>query len=493
VSQDRNKKTFTPTETQAKFIYSTKTYNILLSGRGEGKTTSGVIAMAIHALRFPQYQPIRWALVRDTRRSIGITTAQSVRLWFPEGIASKWRGKTDEPEFFEISINNKKILECYCFGADSLSDLNKFQSLELGGCWIEEPCPAADLSGGVSQDVFSVATTSLRQMPFPRFQITGNLPDANHWVVTTWGVEGGEEQDRSEEEQKSVNDIRANSTVLLIKKGENTSLDEIAPGYRERNENALRASGRADLIDRLVEGKVGSPKIGVAVTPEFSQAHIVDGLYVDPKDQLIMSWDWGLQPACVVGRLSPLGYLDIVASFQGKNEGVEQLIGRLIQPWKAIKTQGQPMKPILHTGDPNGVAAEASNSDNSAVKRVLQMLGGTFQQGPVKWDDRREPTHQALNRYFGGKPWVRIDRKECAGLIRSLDGGAHYARDPSGTVIRDGIVKDYHSHVFDAFSYMCAYLIGTTSASSNLSEWKKKQAEKQKSSQSAYSVTRTGV
>jgi len=476
MAETSHSKVFTPNLSQHRIIYSNKLYRVLLSGRGEGKSTTCVITMGVHAMLHQAYLPIRWAVVRDTRRNIGITTAQTVKMWYPPNQgASVWRGKADEPEYFEISYQGKRIIEAYCFGADSLTDLNRFQSLELGGVLIEEPCPAADISGGVAAEVFAIATTSLRQMPFPIFLIAGNMPDETHWVATTWGIPGADEPEWTPEERASIEDIRRQSEVVIIPKGENRALDEIAPGYRERNEAALRVAGHAELINRLVEGKVGTPKIGEAVTPEFRDVHIADGLGIERGDRLILSWDWGLMPACVVARVSPLGHLDVVAAFQGRNEGVEQLIGRLIQPWLAIR---RPFggAPITHTGDPNGVTAEASNSRNSAVRKVLHMLGGTFTPGPVSWDDRRDPTHQALNRYISGRPWVRIDRKEAAGLIRALDGGAHYKKDPSGNIIKDGVVKDFHSHVFEAFAYLCAFVVRERETTGQYDEWKKRQA-----------------
>ena len=41
--------------------------------------------------------------------------------------------------------------------------------------------------------------------------------------------------------------------------------------YRRRNQLALEAIGRYDLVDRLIKGKVGGVALGEAIVPGFSR------------------------------------------------------------------------------------------------------------------------------------------------------------------------------------------------------------------------------
>jgi len=61
-------------------------------------------------------------------------------------------------------------------------------------------------------------------------------------------------------------------------------------------------------------------------------------------------------------------------------------------------------------------------------------------------------------RTVGLTPWVQI-HPQARPLIRALSGGWHYAKDPSGRVIREGAVKDSASHPGDAFGYLVATLL----------------------------------
>lgn len=109
-------KTFTPGPNQARFIYSTKQNVLAMSPRGEGKTSSGTIAMAVHSIRTPrELWPLKWGLVRDTKRSLGKTTAKTIKEWFPPGIGSKWTGKELEPEWAMLYLDNKPAVEIFFF------------------------------------------------------------------------------------------------------------------------------------------------------------------------------------------------------------------------------------------------------------------------------------------------------------------------------------------------------------------------------------------
>lgn len=377
---------------------------------------------------------------------------------------------------------------------NSSDDLSNFQSFEAsGGVWVEEPAPAADVSGGVSEDVWATAITSLRGAPNPRVQITMNPPDGGHWTAQLWKLPGARYIEVDPEQEKARDRIRANSDVIFFPVGENVQLEVKTPGYRQRNRDALIAVGRYDLLSRLAEGRIGEVQIGEPVTPEFSDRHIVDALSMNEGEQLILGWDFGLTPACTITRLSPGGYLDVLAAFQGVNMGMRQLIERHIQPWFANNAPRNVR--IIHTGDPNGIKRDDSNSNMSAVKVILEMLGGSnYIPGPVSTDERRTAIHEGLNRnVHGGSSWVRLDKRHCQPLIKALSGGAHYKKDASGTVIRDEWVKNIDANVMESFMYICHYVLRRLLQQSNEADWKKRQDQKRRNTSSYQGNSRTGV
>jgi hypothetical protein len=433
-------------EEQRQFILSEQFINVVCSPRGEGKTVAGLFSTVYHAHRVsPALWPMRWALVRDTRRNIGLTTARTIREWFPEPY-SYWRGKPDEPETITILEGNSPIVTFDCFGVNSPDDLSRFQSYEAsGGIWIEEPAPAATnaefISTGISETVLAVAITSIRGGPKPRIQITFNPPPAEHWTAQLFHLPGFDEggialeAEMGEEQREARAWIRDQTRVFFIPPGANKALDEKTPGYRERNRMALLATGRTDLMARLVEGRIGYAQLGAPVTPQFAPSvHVQETMLVLPGRPFFIGWDYGLCPAAVVAQIAPTGQLYIHYAVVLENAGTQQLIERRLLPWLQAHPE---VSHYIHVGGHEAVERDQSNSEESSLKATLSMLGGRFIRGPVSWDARRQACDEALSRYVNHQPWVRVNQKDAAALVRCLSGGWHYPTDISGRPNRE--------------------------------------------------------
>ena len=407
-------------------------------------TVAGFFGSIHHANRHDKSEwPIRWALVRDTRRQIGISTARTIIEWVPPPY-SIYKGKDNEPEAITILIGNQPAIIFDCFGVNTPDDLNRFQSYEAGGVWIEEPAAAATNSEfsvtGVSETVLAVAITSLRKSRIPRIQISMNPPPADHWTAQLWHIPGYEdaqdiEEDMSIVQREARERIRERSRIFQIPAGANKALDEKSPGYRENMHIFLLGAGRQDLVARLVEGRVGYAKIGEAVTPGFSQKHIAEGLKVIGGRPFYIGYDFGLMPAAVIGQIVPSGHLFIHAAFAMENVGIEQLITRQMLPWLQ---QYPEVRNYIHVVGHEAGEREQSNSEESALKTIVKFLGGTYLRGPVSWSGRRQACHEALEKTIGHIPWMRVNKTEASKLIRCLDGGWHYpTAGMTGTVSRD--------------------------------------------------------
>ena len=170
--------------TQGRFVDSERLENCLVGPRGEGKTSAGIMAMFAHAKKqVEKVRPIPWAIIRDTWTNLERTTLES--------FLNPREGSFESIIMPHLRIRDGgKVLEmpgyfkAYLFGMDSLSDLNRLQSLQLGGLWLEEPAPAAaeDIGGGLEERVLTVGITSLRHNCQARTQITMNYPDEDHWT-----------------------------------------------------------------------------------------------------------------------------------------------------------------------------------------------------------------------------------------------------------------------------------------------------------------------
>jgi len=486
-----------------RFILSRAFYTLCMGGRGAGKTTGGLFRAIVHAQRLGKaHWPVKWAVVRDTRRNIGITTARTIRKWCPPPY-SVWAGKVDEFERCTIIVNNKPLITFDFFGVNSPADHDRFQSFECSGLWLEEPCPLATntefVASGIAESVLTSAVTSLRGSPEPTVQITFNPPSADHWTAQLFHIPGYEAGGDDEVEMTDVqiqvrNNVRASTAIFMVPPSECAAEIE-TPGYIQRNREILQATGRTDLLARLVDGRLGYAQVGERVTPEFNSAHLAPGMAVIPNVPLLLSFDYGLNPTCIVAQISPGGYLLVHRAFSQENIGMKQLLEQYVHPYLAQ----QPSTQWSYCGGPEAVEREQSDSEETALRMIMRTLGNApYRSGPVSWSARRDALHDALTRSPGGMPWIRIHPQTAALLVRCLDGGWHYPTDSQGHIRNDAPnKKSKWDHLGDAFSHLCAVLLRKTDRESNRRQELRGPArlsvQRQREGISPVGVTRTGV
>jgi hypothetical protein len=133
-------KVYRPSVQAARCMQSDRTFRLLIGPRGEGKTACALMTLYTHAVaQGPARWPLILACVRDTRANIGITTAPSIKEWWPPGLLSSWVGKETAPEHAKIrGPEGREVIEAHFFGCDSMQDLNRFQSFQCDMVLIED-------------------------------------------------------------------------------------------------------------------------------------------------------------------------------------------------------------------------------------------------------------------------------------------------------------------------------------------------------------------
>jgi hypothetical protein len=249
----------------------------------------------------------------------------------------------------------------------------------------------------------------------------------------------------------------------MIPPAENAAERE-TPGYTEHNRQILSATGNSDMLARLVEGRVGYVQVGEKVTPEFGAHHLAPGLQVIPGVPFALFFDFGLNSTCIATQISPGGYWLIHKAWSLENQGMKQLLQLHVQPWLAQ----QPVNQWWYGGGHEATEREQSNSEETALKMIMQTLGpAPYRKGPVSWSARRDGMRDALTRTPSGLPWIRINPSGAALLVRTLDGGWSYPTDPLGRVRKDAPnKKSRFDHLGDAFAHGCCTLLHRTDAQS---------------------------
>lgn len=426
-------------DVQRKFILSKALEACVVGPRGSGKTEAGIRRMTLHAADQPEEtRPIPWAIIRDTWRNLQRTTLKSFLNPHPGSFAEKIRPLLQVKQGGEI-ISLPGLWEAELFGIDSLGDLSRLQSLQLGGLWLEEPSPAAseDIGGGLEERTVTVGITSLRHpCAWRTVQITSNYPDESHWLWRRYYL------DRVGE-------------LYRIPRGENIHLPA---DYESNMMKAL--AGDQGLLNRLVLGLPGFVSQGEEVTPEYDPLIHRSSIDLEPYPNLVgyRFWDGYSNPACIICQMTPRGQLHVFEAIVGNRMGVKQLCREFIKPAMAGRYKTVPE--WVDIGDPSMATADQSDYDQSAARVIEAELGTVFQPGPVAWTVRREAVKTALLRGKAtGIPFILLSASPLVNpLHQALRGGWHYRKSPSG-IIGKIPVKDRHSHPADALSYgLCELL-----------------------------------
>lgn len=419
---------FIPNPLQRQFIESRSKADLFSSRMGEGKSAALAWSVYYHTRHNPGAQ---WYLIRDTWENIRKTTMEEFFKWFPPGIMGTWHETHKEFTWAEGVAKGKVGF----LGMDSPDDASKLMSRSMAGFGMDEPAPAIG-SVGIDEMIFDLAMTRLRQdgMKWYSAKLAENNPDETHWSYKKFvqpGIEG--------------------FTLWQPPRPENTL--NLPPSYYADMRKTL--AHRPDLIRRFVDGEFGFQQEGKAVTPQWAdKIHLSQGLIPVRGTELVLLWDFGHNPTCIITQITPLGYWNILDAAVGDGIGTAELIEDWVKPMLASK---YPRYSIRHVGDNQGNQRDQSSIYQSPVRVIKRALGGDWRSGPIKTNARVEPLRMVLTRTTGGRGVVQVDRYNAPAVWQALRGGWHYHVSRSGITAGEPM-KNIHSHPGDAMGYGAAVL-----------------------------------
>ena len=433
---------FVANPTQQAFITSKAEADLMACRMGEGKSTALCWSVFYHTQQNPG---ARWAIIRDSWENLRDTTLKEFLRWFPDGIAGRFVKSTKTWTWTCHGMSGEVMF----MGMDIESDAAKLQSRELAGFCIDEPAPAA-FAGGVSEFIFDAAMTRLRQpnMKWYGAKLAENNPDEGHWTHRRF-VEPG---------YKGFPSIQLppmqtpGFQFFQTQRAEN--LKNLPDGYYETMSKRYDEAGRPDLKARFADGSFGFQQPGEPVTPEFNRnIHVKHSLAV-LDSPIMLCWDFGLNPTCVITQISPMTNWLMHEAYVGEGIGTLELIqdvvkGRIEERFKGL--------PISHYGDPQGKQRDQSSSEQTAVRVIKHELGGRWYPGPKEWPERRDAIRRCLGLLRNGTGLIQIDEQRAKAVWHALRGGWHYQKHNNG-MISQLPRKDINSHPGDAVSYAAAVL-----------------------------------
>jgi hypothetical protein len=404
------------------------------SSRGEGKTFLGLGAWVLAGWRHRlsgQPRPMRVAAFSGT------FTMQKAKL-VESALRHEWGGlwrSLDDDHLLRAVIEGTPLVDLMVTGVDGPNDLDKLRA-EFTSGWAEEVEAAGEEAVAVPERAVEIVQTSLgERMPGPVHTV---LVTANYGSETGWPW------------RRYVLDPVPASLMLRIPCEERAT-----PEDRARWAEQLR--GDPAMKRRLVDGLPALIVQGEAVLQGIydEATHVSRSpLAYVPGCRLYLGHDAGLTPVTVV--LQAHGpTLEVLAALVSTRAGTEQHLTDLLIPWLEVNA---PDAEVEHWCDPSMMTPTQADLTMSPAQVIRRRLGGPVREGPVRWEQRRDPLVNLLGQIRGGRPALLIHPgPETEVLRRALAGAWHFPKDRQGRVMTDLPVKDHPaSDVADALCYAIA-------------------------------------
>jgi hypothetical protein len=435
----------------------------LMGPVGSGKSTACCYEILVRGLRqLPGPDGIRrsrWAALRNTYPELKSTTIKTWMDWMKDIAVMKW----DTPITSTINIDNigdgtGLEIEVLFIAIDRPEDVNKLRSLELTGAWINE-------ASEMDKSVLDMCTQRVGRFPSKRVggpSWTGVIMDTNPPDDDSWWYKLAEE-----DRPKGYKFFRQPGGLMQDLDEKSETFMEYIPNPKAENiqNHSLgyqyylnQVAGKTDdWIKVFLLGDYGTTMDGKPVYPEWSDKEHFSETPLTPVDGMpvILSFDFGLTPACVFLQMSPKGQLLILDELVSEDMGIRQFYSEVVRPFIIQKYSRCRLEAV---GDPAGNIR--AQTDEKTCMQELLSLGLICEPAPTnEFLARRESVAFFLQRMSSSGPGFVLG-PDCKMLRKGFNGGYRYERIRSSgtTKFKDRPVKDKFSHVHDALQYGCLHM-----------------------------------
>ena len=449
---------YTPPPTVKAFIKHYKPHELffdwIVGPVGSGKTT-GIFFKLCYMAGLQAKSPIdgirrsRCVIVRSTMPQLRDTTIKSFNYWFKDGQAGKWYATDNR---FVLRFGD---VECEVLfrPLDSPDDVDRVLSLEVTFAIVDEFVQ-------IPQEIIEALSARCGRYP-P--EIEGGATNWGMWGAsnpgqeTDWWYAFLEDQDLLEEGQDPSN-------WEYFKQPSGFADGDTKKYGGKVAENLQNLPGKDQYYTNLIKGKTqhwikqfvecawGFSMSGKPVYPQFnSDLHFsTKPLQWNRRRPLLVGYDPGLAgSAFVIGQ-----YDDSVGRVQVLREIV-------MADYATDRAVSEKLKPMLASQFPDAevILCPDPSSENRAQGQtgasVMKELKKHFQVECSKdnsIDARVGSAQHYMMRLTGEGPALILD-PSCVQLKRALQSGYKYEVSKKGEK-SDTPVKNKHSHVADAFSYL---------------------------------------
>jgi hypothetical protein len=424
------------------FTLSNKRVRCAMGPFGSGKSSAcvmDIIRRAHEQVPGPDgIRRTRWAVVRNSYGQLKDTTIRTFHDWFPPKLFGEYR-VTDH--MYIITKFPGVHTEVLFRALDRPDQVSNLLSLEVTGAWFNEVRE-------IPQTIIEAMDARIGRYPSKRdggpswygMIMDTNPPDEDSYVYNMF------ERIRPEGWQifKQPSGLSAHA--------ENTQ-------HLPKNYYVNLAKGKDAMYIRVyIHGQYGYIITGKPVFRTFvDNVHVAPHVLEPDKSlDVILGFDFGLQPACAIGQQSRMGQLRIIDELVSDGMGLRQFLANQLLP--LLRTRYFGMR-VMGFGDPSGISRMPT--DESTCFEVLQE-NGLHNVVPAP-TNALVPRIGAVETYLGkmvaGEPGFLLS-PNCRFLRKAMNGGYHYERDRKSVnnEYKPVPAKNFSSHISDALQMLCMYM-----------------------------------
>ncbi len=450
---------YSASPTASKFHKSNAFVRGLRGPVGGGKSVACVMEMLIKSVaQEPDSNGLRrtrWACVRNTYPELKSTLIKTFQDWIPDSICPiKWDAPINGLLTLPLKDGTVVKAEFYFMPLDTPKDVRKLLSLELTGAFINEAKEIHKaIVDGVTQRVgrYPPLENGVGGATWTGVIMDTNSPDDDHWwyefeciaTPAKWAFF----------DQPGALLLQPNGTYIPNPKAEN--IRNHVKGYDYwldmiggKDKNWIKAF----VLNQFATTQDGKPVYGDNYN---EQIHNADCEFWPVKGRpIIMAFDFGLTPACVIGQIQASGQLRLIDEMTTERMGLEGFLKDVVNPLMATKYRG--FERIV-VGDPSG--SKGSDNDEKSCFDILRANKYDVIPAP---SNALEPRLGAVRWWMSnlvgrGLPALSIGSNLTVSK-KGFAGGYKFARVMTGGAearYRDMPEKNKYSHPHDCIQYLC--------------------------------------
>lgn len=434
---------------------------------GSGKTYASCMRVFNHICeQKPNKNGVRksrWIAVRNTYSDLESTTMKDWKdLYHSDDMPALGRFVHDSPPThyldFDLDDGTRVLAEVVFLALDKPQHVKKLRGLQATGFWLNE---MKELPKSI------VDMCDLRHGRYPSKVDGGaswhgmigdtNAPDDDHWYYKL----------AEESKPNGWTFLRQPGGVIRKRSADGKSFSWVAnpkaenlanlPGGSNYYVNGL--AGKADDWIRVnLANEYGAVVSGQPIyAGTWNEARHISKFNLLPiprVKKLLLGFDFGRTPACIIGQLMPTGKLRILDEVVATGMGIRKFMDEAVLPLLNDKYSAYPKECIEAFADPAGVA-KSGNDENSPIG----ILNDEYQitTWPTSTNDpkrRWEAVGYFLRSDIDGAPAFDLS-PICRILRKGFNGGYALRRlNVSGERYADTADKNAYSHPHDALQYL---------------------------------------